>query len=110
MIKEMMKKYLFIFVFLLNVISLFSNPKKAKKENETSVTLKNAKLQKVICKQLNKKDLSEQDLLGITEIFLNAKFGNVSDLDGIERLENLEKLIIYPGKLKSIASIRELKN
>ena len=79
-------------------------------KDETSVTLKNAKLQKVICKQLNKKDLSEQDLLGITEIFLNAKFGNVSDLDGIERLENLEKLIIYPGKLKSIASIRELKN
>ena len=68
----------------------------------------NPKLEKIICKQLEKTELKEEDLLNVKRLVVNAKYGSVKTLAGIERLKNLEILSIYPGKIKSLKPITNL--
>lgn len=68
----------------------------------------NPKLEKVICRQLEKNELTEEDLLNVNRLYVNAKYGSVKTLAGIERLKNLEILSIYPGKIKSLKPITKL--
>lgn len=68
----------------------------------------NPKMEKIICKQLEKNELTEEDLLNVDHLFVNAKYGRVKTLVGIERLKNLETLSIYPGKIKSLKPITNL--
>ena len=68
----------------------------------------NPKLEKIICRQLQKNELTEEDLLNVDHLFVNAKYGRVKTLVGIERLKNLEILSIYPGKIKSLKPITKL--
>ena len=68
----------------------------------------NPKLEKIICKQLEKNELTEEDLLNFNRLVVNAKYGSVKTLAGIERLKNLEILSIYPGKIKSLKPITNL--
>lgn len=68
----------------------------------------NPKLEKVICRQLEKNELTEEDLLKVNRLVVNAKYGRVKTLAGIERLKNLNILVIYPGKIKSLKPITNL--
>ena len=68
----------------------------------------NPKMEKIICQQLEKNELTEEDLLNFNRLVVNAKYGSVKTLAGIERLKNLEILSIYPGKIKSIKPITNL--
>lgn len=68
----------------------------------------NPKLEKVICRQLEKNELTEEDLLNVDHLFVNGKYGRVKTLVGIERLKNLEILSIYPGKMISLEPITKL--
>ena len=68
----------------------------------------NPKLEKIICRQLQKKELTEEDLLNVNRLYVNAKYGSVKTFAGIERLKNLEILSIYPGKIKSLKPITKL--
>lgn len=68
----------------------------------------NPMLEKVICRQLEKNELTEDDLLNVDHLFVNAKYGRVKTLAGIERLKNLKTLTIYPGKIKSLKPITNL--
>ena len=68
----------------------------------------NPKMEKIICKQLEKNELTEEDLLNVDHLFVNGKYGRVKTLVGIERLKNLEILSIYPGKMISLEPITNL--
>ena len=68
----------------------------------------NPRLEKIICRQLEKNELTEEDLLNVNRLFVNAKYGRVKTLAGIERLKNLNILIIYPGNIKSLKPITNL--
>ena len=68
----------------------------------------NPKLEKIICRQLEKNELTEEDLLNVDHLFVNGKYGRVKTLVGIERLKNLEILSIYPGKMISLEPITNL--
>lgn len=68
----------------------------------------NPKLEKIICRQLQKNELTEEDLLNVNRLYVNAKYGSVKTLAGIERLKNLEILSIYPGKMISLEPITKL--
>ena len=68
----------------------------------------NPKLEKIICRQLEKNELTEEDLLNVNRLVVNAKFGKIETLAGIERLKSLEILSIYPGKIKSLEPITKL--
>ncbi len=68
----------------------------------------NPKLEKVICRQLEKNELTEEDLLNVNRLVVNGKYGRVKTLAGIERLKNLETLSIYPGNIKSLKPITNL--
>ena len=68
----------------------------------------NPKLEKIICRQLQKNELTEEDLLNVNRLVVNGKYGRVKTLAGIERLKNLETLSIYPGKIKSLKPITKL--
>ena len=68
----------------------------------------NPKMEKIICRQLQKNELTEEDLLNVNRLYVNAKYGSVKTLAGIERLKNLEILSIYPGKIKSLKPITKL--
>lgn len=68
----------------------------------------NPKLEKIICKQLEKNELTEEDLLNFNRLVVNAKYGSVKTLAGIERLKSLEILSIYPGNMISLEPITKL--
>ncbi len=68
----------------------------------------NPRLEKIICRQLEKNELTEEDLLNVDHLFVNGKYGRVKTLVGIERLKNLEILSIYPGKMISLEPITNL--
>ena len=68
----------------------------------------NPRLEKIICRQLEKNELTEEDLLNVNRLVVNAKYGRVKTLAGIERLKNLNILVIYPGKIKSLKPITNL--
>lgn len=68
----------------------------------------NPKLEKIICRQLKKTKLTEQDLLSIKSLTINGRFGSTKNLDGIERLENLEHFELLSGKITSIEKLRNL--
>ena len=68
----------------------------------------NPRLEKIICRQLEKNELTEEDLLNVNRLVVNGKYGRVKTLVGIERLKNLEILSIYPGKIKSLKPITNL--
>ena len=68
----------------------------------------NPKMEKIICRQLQKNELTEEDLLNVDHLFVNGKYGRVKTLVGIERLKNLEILSIYPGKMISLEPITNL--
>ena len=68
----------------------------------------NPKMEKIICKQLEKNELTEGDLLNVNRLVVNGKYGRVKTLVGIERLKNLEILSIYPGKMISLEPITNL--
>ena len=68
----------------------------------------NPKMEKIICKQLEKNELTEEDLLNVNRLVVNGKYGRVKTLVGIERLKNLEILSIYPGKMISLEPITKL--
>ena len=98
----MIKKIIIICILLI-VILLFVRPK-----YKLGMIPENPKLEKVICRQLEKNELTEEDLLNVNRLFVNAKYGRVKTLVGIERLKNLNTLIIYPGKIKSLKPITKL--
>jgi len=68
----------------------------------------NPRLEKIICRQLEKNELTEEDLLNVDRLVVNAKYGSVKTLAGIERLKNLKILSIYPGKIESLEPIANL--
>lgn len=98
----MIKKIIIICILLI-VILLFVRPK-----YKLGMIPENPKLEKVICRQLEKNELTEEDLLNVDHLFVNAKYGRVKTLVGIERLKNLKTLTIYPGKIKSLKPITNL--
>lgn len=98
----MIKKIIIICILLI-VILLFVRPK-----YKLGMIPENPKLEKVICRQLEKNELTEEDLLNVNRLFVNAKYGSVKTLVGIERLKNLKTLIIYPGNIKSLKPIINL--
>lgn len=98
----MIKKIIVICILLI-VILLFVRPK-----YKLGMIPENPKMEKIICKQLEKNELTEEDLLNVDHLFVNAKYGRVKTLVGIERLKNLETLSIYPGKIKSLKQITNL--
>ncbi len=69
----------------------------------------NPKLEWIICRDLRKLKLTEQDLLSVKSITINGIDGSARKLDGIERLQNLEHFQLYSGKIDSIESLRNLK-
>ena len=98
----MIKKIIVICILLI-VILLFVRPK-----YKLGMIPENPKMEKIICKQLEKNELTEEDLLNVNRLFVNAKYGRVKTLVGIERLKNLETLSIYPGNIKSLKPITNL--
>ena len=98
----MIKKIIIICILLI-VVLLFVRPK-----YKLGMIPENPRLEKVICRQLEKNELTEEDLLNVNRLFVNAKYGSVKTLAGIERLKNLEILSIYPGKIKSLKPITNL--
>ena len=98
----MIKKIIIICILLI-VILLFVRPK-----YKLGMIPENPKMEKIICKQLEKNELTEEDLLNVDHLFVNGKYGRVKTLAGIERLKNLETLSIYPGKIKSLKPITNL--
>ena len=98
----MIKKIIVICILLI-IILLFVRPK-----YKLGMIPENPKLEKVICRQLEKNELTEEDLLNVNRLVVNGKYGRVKTLVGIERLKNLETLSIYPGKIKSLKPITNL--
>ena len=98
----MVKKIIIICIVLI-VILLFGCQK-----YKLGMIPENPKLEKIICRQLQKNELTEEDLLNVNRLVVNAKFGKIETLAGIERLKNLEILSIYPGKIKSLEPITKL--
>ena len=98
----MIKKIIVICILLI-VILLFVRPK-----YKLGMIPENPKMEKIICKQLEKNELTEEDLLNVDHLFVNGKYGRVKTLAGIERLKNLKTLIIYPGNIKSLKPITNL--
>ena len=98
-----MIKKIFITGILLIVILLFVRPK-----YKLGMIPENPRLEKIICRQLEKNELTEEDLLNVDHLFVNGKYGRVKTLVGIERLKNLEILSIYPGKMISLEPITNL--
>lgn len=98
----MIKKIIIICILLI-VILLFVRPK-----YKLGMIPENPKMEKIICKQLEKNELTEEDLLNVDHLFVNGKYGRVKTLVGIERLKNLEILSIYPGKMISLEPITNL--
>ena len=98
----MIKKIIVICILLI-VILLFVRPK-----YKLGMIPENPKLEKVICRQLEKNELTEEDLLNVNRLVVNGKYGRVKTLAGIERLKNLEILAIYPGKMISLEPITKL--
>ena len=98
----MIKKIIVICILLI-VILLFVRPK-----YKLGMIPENPKMEKIICKQLEKNELTEEDLLNVDHLFVNGKYGRVKTLVGIERLKNLEILSIYPGKMISLEPITNL--
>ena len=101
-IKIMIKKIIVICILLI-VILLFVRPK-----YKLGMIPENPRLEKIICRQLEKNELTEEDLLNVDHLFVNGKYGRVKTLVGIERLKNLEILSIYPGKMISLEPITNL--
>jgi len=98
----MIKKIIVICILLI-VILLFVRPK-----YKLGMIPENPKMEKIICKQLEKNELTEEDLLNVNRLVVNGKYGRVKTLVGIERLKNLEILSIYPGKMISLEPITKL--
>ena len=98
----MIKKIIVICILLI-IILLFVRPK-----YKLGMIPENPKMEKIICKQLEKNELTEEDLLNVNRLVVNGKYGRVKTLVGIERLKNLETLSIYPGKIKSLKPITNL--
>ena len=98
-----MIKKLIVICILLIVILLFVRPK-----YKLGMIPENPRLEKIICRQLEKNELTEEDLLNVDHLFVNGKYGRVKTLVGIERLKNLEILSIYPGKMISLEPITNL--
>ncbi len=98
----MIKKIIVICILLI-VILLFVRPK-----YKLGMIPENPKMEKIICKQLEKNELTEEDLLNVNRLVVNGKYGRVKTLVGIERLKNLEILSIYPGKMISLEPITNL--
>ena len=98
----MIKKIIVICILLI-VILLFVRPK-----YKLGMIPENPKMEKIICKQLEKNELTEEDLLNVNRLVVNGKYGRVKTLAGIERLKNLNILVIYPGKIKSLKPITNL--
>ena len=98
----MIKKIIIICILLI-VILLFVRPK-----YKLGMIPENPKMEKIICKQLEKNELTEEDLLNVNRLVVNGKYGRVKTLVGIERLKNLEILSIYPGKMISLEPITNL--
>ena len=98
----MIKKIIIICILLI-VILLFVRPK-----YKLGMIPENPKMEKIICKQLEKNELTEEDLLNVNRLVVNGKYGRVKTLAGIERLKNLKTLTIYPGKIKSLKPITNL--
>ena len=98
----MIKKIIIICILLI-VVLLFVRPK-----YKLGMIPENPKLEKVICRQLEKNELTEEDLLNVNRLVVNGKYGRVKTLVGIERLKNLEILSIYPGKMISLEPITNL--
>ena len=70
----------------------------------------NHRLERIICKQVGKKQLTDLDLQEVTEIYINAKYGSCNKLDGIEKLPNLTAIILDPGTITDLNAIIKLKN
>lgn len=98
----MIKKIIVICILLI-IILLFVRPK-----YKLGMIPENPKMEKIICKQLEKNELTEEDLLNVNRLVVNGKYGRVKTLVGIERLKNLEILSIYPGKMISLEPITKL--
>lgn len=98
----MIKKIIIICILLI-VILLFVRPK-----YKLGMIPENPKMEKIICKQLEKNELTEEDLLNVNRLVVNGKYGRVKTLAGIERLKNLNILVIYPGNIKSLKPITNL--
>ena len=98
----MIKKIIVICILLI-VILLFVRPK-----YKLGMIPENPRLEKIICRQLEKNELTEEDLLNVNRLVVNGKYGRVKTLVGIERLKNLEILSIYPGKMISLEPITNL--
>ena len=98
----MIKKIIIICILLI-VVLLFVRPK-----YKLGMIPENPKMEKIICKQLEKNELTEEDLLNVNRLVVNGKYGRVKTLVGIERLKNLEILSIYPGKMISLEPITNL--
>ena len=98
----MIKKIIIICILLI-VVLLFVRPK-----YKLGMIPENPKMEKIICKQLEKNELTEEDLLNVNRLVVNGKYGRVKTLAGIERLKNLNILVIYPGKIKSLKPITNL--
>ena len=98
----MIKKIIVICILLI-IILLFVRPK-----YKLGMIPENPRLEKIICRQLEKNELTEEDLLNVDHLFVNGKYGRVKTLVGIERLKNLEILSIYPGKMISLEPITKL--
>lgn len=98
-----MVKRIVIICIVLIVILLFGCQK-----YKLGMIPENPKLEKIICRQLQKNELTEEDLLNVNRLVVNAKFGKIETLAGIECLKNLEILSIYPGKMISLEPITKL--
>lgn len=98
----MIKKIIIICILLI-IILLFVRPK-----YKLGMIPENPRLEKIICRQLEKNELTEEDLLNVNRLVVNAKYGRVKTLVGIESLKNLESLCIYPGKIKNLEPITKL--
>ena len=98
-----MIKKIVITGILFIIILLFVRPK-----YKLGMIPENPRLEKVICRQLEKNELTEEDLLNVDHLVVNGKYGRVKTLAGIERLKNLNILVIYPGKIKSLKPITNL--
>ena len=98
-----MVKRIVIICIVLIVILLFGCQK-----YKLGMIPENPKLEKIICRQVEKNELTEDDLLNVNRLVVNAKFGKIETLAGIERLKSLEILSIYPGKIKSLEPITKL--
>jgi len=98
----MIKKIIIICILLI-VVLLFVRPK-----YKLGMIPENPKMEKIICKQPEKNELTEEDLLNVNRLVVNGKYGRVKTLAGIERLKNLNILVIYPGKIKSLKPITNL--